>query len=48
MIYFTVLISGSICWETVLEGRIEGSAMVVGDYSQVSLLINLYSALYHF
>ncbi|KFK29611.1 hypothetical protein AALP_AA7G156500 [Arabis alpina] len=27
--------SGSICWETVLEGRIEGSAMVVGDYSQV-------------
>ncbi|KAL1201050.1 putative acyl-activating enzyme 19 [Cardamine amara subsp. amara] len=27
--------SGSICWETVLEGRIEGSAMVVGDFSQV-------------
>ncbi|KAG2255823.1 hypothetical protein Bca52824_075117 [Brassica carinata] len=27
--------SGSICWETILEGRIEGSAMVVGDFSQV-------------
>ncbi|KAL0716382.1 hypothetical protein Bca4012_065704 [Brassica carinata] len=26
--------SGSICWETILEGRIEGSAMVVGDFSQ--------------
>ncbi|CAH8349000.1 unnamed protein product [Eruca vesicaria subsp. sativa] len=27
--------SGSICWETILEGRIEGSATVVGDFSQV-------------
>ncbi|KAF3575048.1 hypothetical protein F2Q69_00059270 [Brassica cretica] len=27
--------NGSICWETILEGRIEGSAMVVGDFSQV-------------
>lgn len=48
MIHFTVLISGSMCWETVLEGRIEGSAMIVGDFSQVSSLINLYSSLYLF
>ncbi|ANM69164.1 AMP-dependent synthetase and ligase family protein [Arabidopsis thaliana] len=27
--------SGSMYWETILEGRIEGSAMVVGDFSQV-------------
>ncbi|CAL9224780.1 unnamed protein product [Arabidopsis halleri] len=27
--------SGSIYWETTLEGRVEGSAMVVGDFSQV-------------
>ncbi|CAD5333204.1 unnamed protein product [Arabidopsis thaliana] len=27
--------SGSVYWETILEGRIEGSAMVVGDFSQV-------------
>lgn len=43
MIHFAVLFSGSICWETILEGRIEGSAMVVGDFSQVSLL---YCSLY--
>lgn len=48
MIHFTVLISGSICWETLLEGRIESSAMIVGDFCQVSLLINLYSSLYSF
>lgn len=48
MIRFTVLISGSIYWETILEGRIEGSAMVVGDFSQVSFLIKLYRSLYPF
>lgn len=48
MIHFTVLISGSIYWETLLEGRIEGSAMVIGDFSQVSSLINLCSSLHLF
>lgn len=32
MIYFIVLISGLICWEIILEGRIEGLVMVVGDF----------------
>ncbi|CAN8232667.1 unnamed protein product [Cochlearia groenlandica] len=27
--------SGLICWEAVLEGRIESSATIVGDFSQV-------------
>jgi acyl-CoA synthetase len=40
--------SGSMYWETILEGRIEGSAMVVGDFSQVSFLINLCRSLYSF
>jgi len=48
MIHFLVLISGSMYWETILEGRIEGSAMVVGDFSQVSFLINLCRSLYSF
>ncbi|CAH2079524.1 unnamed protein product [Thlaspi arvense] len=38
--------SGSICWETVLEGRVEGSAMVVGDFSQV--VIGCYKGKFYF
>lgn len=35
MCYYIILVSGSVCWEIKLEGRVECSAAIVGDFCQV-------------